>query len=126
MSESNGQDVFRITRKGRKKFAFGEGQPFEVDVIAVGNQWYEISERFRDKDGKVPPDQTEAFNKAMILFVTELSGAASEGPETITLTEALEFLKLINEEGDRLRGFFTRESSAVSSSPASSELILEE
>ena len=44
---SNG--VIRVGRKGRKKFAFGEGEPFEVDVVVAFQEWICIDDGFRER-----------------------------------------------------------------------------
>lgn len=80
MSEGNG--VIRIGRKGRKKFAFGDdGQPFEVDVVRVFQQWIEIDDGFRpdeeDAQGRRPIPLTDmpAYHDAAVTFVKELASA---------------------------------------------------
>ena len=126
MSAANGNgEILTIGRKGRKKFRLDEAsEPVVLDVVAVANQWYDILDRYRGDDGNIKQEYAEEVNRQAVVFATELLNAPTSGPDTIDLTEALQFLKMILEESDKMRPFFTRDSSAPPSSRESTELIL--
>ncbi len=109
MSAENGVEIIKIGRKGRKKFQLGDRPPFEIDVILVQNQWLEIDRGFRDEKDEIPPERNAEANKAAWLFVSELCGTPTTSPddaESLTMTEALEFLNVLTREGAKLADFF--------------------
>ncbi len=114
----NGIPVIRIGRKGRRLIAFGEGEPFEVDVVGVANAYTDVVRAFHDDNGRVPPERNQELNGAALEFVKQISGQAD-----LSMAEALEFLKVITEEQEKLKGFFALKSEGAPPSPASSELI---
>ena len=122
--------VLRIGRKGKKTFAFGEEgesgcEPFEVDVVAVYNQWAGIVSDYPVKeDGSIGWKELEARNRATVEFVRELTKTPSspDGIEHLTLAEVLEFIKMIGEEKEKLASFFAPKSVAGPSSQESTEL----
>jgi hypothetical protein len=122
MSETNGSGIIRIGKKGLRKFTFDEdADAFEIDVIAAQAQWLELDRQFRDDNNEVPPDKLIALNEEARRFAMEL--AYDTKPKRIlSIAEALEFLKLLNEEAGRLADFFTPKDSEVPSSRESSEL----
>ncbi len=98
MSISNG--VVRISRKGKKKFAFGdEGEAFEIDVVEVFQKWIGVDEQYRDEDRNIP--NVPKFHEAAVNFVKEIS----KYPELST-SEALDFLARLREVYDELALFF--------------------
>ncbi len=116
-ASENGHQVIRIGRKGRQWYAIGDGEPFEIDVVAVHGQWVEIDRQFRDDNGEMPAEQFPEANKCAWQFVHELSGT-----KDLTLAEALEFIRNITEEVLKLKDFFAVRSSEKQSSPESTEL----
>jgi hypothetical protein len=117
VSASNG--VIRIGRKGIKKFAFGDGEPFDVDVVVAFQGWIGIDERFRisetDSDLVTPDDvgtistaDMPAYHLAALEFVRRLA-TNPNGSDTctaITVAEALDFLARLREQYDELADFF--------------------
>ena len=113
MSANNG--VVRIGRKGLKKFAFGEtGEPFEVDVVNVFQEWLLIDESLRSEGGEIKMEYMPAYHQAAVAFVERLSGF------TITTAEALDFLARLREQYDELASFFQPRSLEKRASPATS------
>lgn len=116
MSETNG--IIRIGTKGRKQFAFGDDEPFTVDVIDVSNRWAAIDSEFRQLDSNgqlvVPPAQMLPLNDACWNFVREISGCGN-----ISKAEAIEFMKHITDEANALQDFFSPKS--VEKKPSSQE-----
>lgn len=119
MSESNGDGVIRVGRKGLKKFAFGdEGVPFQVDVVVAFQEWIGIDDGFRptetNSDGNrlIPADQMPEYHEAAVNFVERLANAkwvdGGDTPPLITLTvaEALDFIARLREQYDELAVFF--------------------
>ncbi len=110
MSSSNG--VIRIGRKGLTKFAFGDGNPFEVDVVVAFQQWITIDNDFRseeDPEGNrsIPTAQMLAYHEAAVSFVEQLSSNGHQSNRgTITTAEALDFLARLREQYDELATFF--------------------
>lgn len=117
MSEGNGTGVIRIGRKGKRYFAFGDGAPFEIDVVVVHNQWMDVDRSFRDEKGEVPEGKLTELNHACWSFVKEVSGVAD-----LTLAEALDFLARVTEESGRLADFFVPKLPEGPSSPARTDV----
>lgn len=121
MSENNG--VIRIGRKGLKKFAFGDGEPFEVDVVSALQAWVAIDESFRpeteDENGNRPVATSDmlAYNQAAVSFCKELAGEA-DGPTS--KAEALDFIARLREQYDELAHFFRPNLQKERDSPVSS------
>ncbi len=119
MSANNG--IIRIGRKGLKKFAFGDdGAPFEVDVVAVFQQWISIDDNFRtlSEDRSIPTAEMPAYHVAAQVFVKELSG------NEVTIAEALDFIARLREQWDELGAFFQPKSREKRDSPDTSEVEL--
>jgi hypothetical protein len=117
MSANNG--VIRIGRKGIKKFAFGDDEPFEVDIVVAFQEWVGVDESFRptdpDTEGNrsIPTDQMMAFHQAAVDFVEGLAnkawadGAGTPPPAVdLTKAEALDFIARLREQYDELAVFF--------------------
>lgn len=125
MSESNG--VIRIGRKGIKKFAFGDGPVFEVDVVVAFQRWVVIDDSFRPvpanpEEGRpIPVAEIPTYHEAGRSFVAELSGY---NPEDITTAEALDFLARLREQYDELATFFRPKLRDEQDSPATSGAAL--
>ena len=129
MSESNG--VLRIGRQGRKKFQFGDDDPaFEIDVIDVYNQFSETDLKLRDAKGVLTPDKVGDWNKAVWGFVQQVvldhmpKDAAEKVNAGMSLTDARAFLKLLQEEANRLIPLFKLESGEKPSSPENSGIAV--
>ena len=130
MSEGNGDGVIRITTAGMVRFAIGDGEPFEIDVIAVVNQWDAIDESFRDEKRLVPKEKWTEFYECQLNFVRELAlgeewrdKVKADPKSDITLTGAFHFMKHLRLEGDKLRTFFAVDSPKEPSSPPSSPTV---
>jgi hypothetical protein len=108
---SNGE-VIRISRKGLKKFAFGEeGEPFEVDVITTFQKWISIDNDFRDDGGLVPPQEVAAYHQAAVDFACQACNASSNpAVGFITTAEALDFIARLREQWEDLTTFFRSKS----------------
>jgi hypothetical protein len=110
MSQDNG--VIRVGRKGLKKFAFGDGPVFEVDVVEAFQEWIGIDDEFRptdiDEDRSVPVARMPEYHAAAVAFAKRLSGNTSVrgAPEDITVAEALDFIARLREQYDELADFF--------------------
>ncbi len=104
MSEGNGIPILNITRKGTATFQFEGGRPFKVDLVLVANDWLEVDRAFRDDKGDVPNDRLRELNHAAWAFVNEF--AKQSGVENLTMTEALQFLAMMNAEAEKLKVFF--------------------
>jgi hypothetical protein len=119
MSEHNG--IIRIGRKGIKKFAFGDGPAFEVDVVAVFQEFLRIDDVFRpaeeDEGGfrRMPLDQVSHFHGRLLEFVQQLSN------QTVSTGEALDFFARVREEYDALADFFLPKRRKKDESSATSE-----
>lgn len=101
---TNGTGIIQIGRKGMKKFQFGDdGQPFEVDVTQVWNDFISIADHFRGEDGNVPRDKADEHNRAIAEYVADKSKMPVG---ELSLSEVLEFQAVIMEEAEKLRDFF--------------------
>lgn len=128
MSASNG--VIRIGRKGLKKFAFGDGPVFEVDVVVAFQQWVAIDESFRpeteDADGnrRVAVENMAAYHQAAVEFVSQLQNFHDPKHlpmrEMITTAEALDFIARLREQYEELAVFFRPNLQKEQDLPASS------
>jgi hypothetical protein len=123
----NGRPIVRIGRKGRQWFALGEeGEPFEVDVVAIHSQWVDIDRTFRNEKNELPLEKIAEANAAAWQFVHDIGINAGLSFDDMTLAEALEFICKIAEETDRLKDFFVPKLSGERSSPESTELTFSE
>lgn len=134
MSQDNG--IIRIGRKGKKKFAFGDNPPFEVDVVESFQKWIIIDDEFRQEcnignaegSRRIPPAEVPRWHQAAVEFVTELVSLdrliVGKEPEiSITIAEALDFLARLREEYDKLVVFFQPKSQDEPESPDTSERV---
>lgn len=123
-ASSNG--VIRIGRKGTKKFAFGDGEPFEVDVVVAFQHWIGIDDGLRppneDDNGNRPIAVCDmpAFHQSAVGFASEMSGC-----NDVTTAEALDFIARLREQYNELADFFRPKSREEPASPASSEAGLQ-
>jgi hypothetical protein len=121
MSEANG--VIRIGRKGKMKFAFGDGPAFEVDIIEIHDEWWVIDQSLRDAENKVPVDQTCAYNMSKLTYVQNIvNKACGPGAPILTHAEAAEFIVKVQQEVLKLRDFFDPALSEQPISPLPTEL----
>lgn len=118
MSANNG--VIRVGRKGRKKFAFGEGEPFEVDVVVAFQEWIGIDDSFREQseDRSIQTATMPEYHQAALSFVQRLAGE-SAGSD-ITTAEALDFIARLREQYDEVAVFFQPRSRDEPDLPATS------
>ena len=119
--------------EGRLQVQFGEAPAFEIDVMAVSNEWFRVDSSFRDDNDKIPRERLPDFGEAPWRFVRDLMARAMEkmdqvnkakmvaAADRITLAVAQRFLHKITEETKRLRSFFEESSPAPLSSPESSK-----
>lgn len=131
MSQNNG--VVRIGRKGIVKFAFGDDEPFEVDVVTAFQAWANIDEEFRldgpnvpdDQRGLVPSQDMPRYHQAAVDFVQKLAtDPRTHNTPQLTVAEALDFLARLREQYDELVHFFRPKQRAERESPASTETAL--
>lgn len=115
MSADNG--IIKIGRKGLKKFAFGDGPVFEVDVVVAFQEWIRIDDSFRppeDEEGnrRIPMEQMGEYHKTALEYVNELRNRGTRGEVSpndanrLTTAEALDFLARLREQYDELANFF--------------------
>ncbi len=134
MSASNG--VVRISRKGKKKFAFGDegtpgSEPFEVDIVNVFHQWLAVDEEFRSQydealDGTrpIPQCDTNKFHEVLVKFVDSLRGinvSDANYKTNLTTAEASDFLARLREQYDELVVFMRPKLREKQDSPVTSE-----
>lgn len=128
MSQSNG--VIRIDKKGKKKFAFGDGEVFEFDVVEVFQKWIIIDDQFRPDEPNeaghrvISVEEVPQWHQALVLFVKSLMVSDQD----ITIAEGLEFLARLREEYDKLVDFFHPRSKDEHESPdtSRSEIVFSE
>jgi len=123
MAEGNGRPVFQIGRKGIRLVAFGEGKPFEVDVVKAHNEWITIDRSFRNEKMEIPTERQGEHDRALYLFVKSLTETSGCPVENLSLAEAMEFRKFLYEEVDGLSDFFVPKSRKEPSSPESSAQV---
>ena len=95
------EGVIKIGRKGIRKFAFGDGAEFAIDVISVRNEWLEIDRSFRDENSMIAPENVAKLNQSALAFVREVAK-----DQSVNMSEALEFMARLTEEAAKLRRFF--------------------
>ncbi len=122
MSGSNGNGILRIGEEGRLKVAFGDRQPFEIDVMQTNSAFVAIDQAFRDPDGKVPRERIPELNQEIWRFVLAVA-AGTIDEKDLSLTMALRFVKHLTEEAVKLKDFFEVKSSDAPSLPERTELI---
>lgn len=123
-SASNG--VIRIGRKGLKKFAFGDGPVFEVDVVVAFQQFLVIDDSFRaeeDAEGRrsIPLERMQDYHQEIVAFVSSLEGTPNA---SLTVAEALDFLARLREQYEEVATFFRPKSSDEQESPDTSQQAL--
>ena len=113
MTAPNGREIIRIGRKGKRLFAIGDGEPVELDVVVVQQQWSDVRRVYEGDDRKVPPENFADCNQAAFAFVQGLFPDVQD----LSGAEAGEFLALVNEEVQKLQVFFKGRSPDGRSSP---------
>ena len=112
MSASNGDEVIRIEKKGIKKFAFGDGPVFSVDVIRAMDAWNGIDGEYRDAAGGVPKEKLAAWRRAQLNFARDWVTAtvdpqvAAQIVPEIDDAQALAFINRLDAYIDGLKDFF--------------------
>jgi hypothetical protein len=119
MSEGNGESVIKIERRGIRKFALGDGEPFAVDVVHVVNEWYDVDRTFRNEAGVVPPEKVKDYHAAVLKFVRDL---AQDG--AVNMAEAQGLMKRLTDEAEALQRFFGVITDGGPSSPPSSTTVV--
>lgn len=114
--------VIKIGRKGLRRFALGDGEPVELDVIHVWNQWLEVDRAFRDEHDKIPRERWGEYSAAEVEFARQMLQAGED--QRFSETEAKEFIRLLGEEAEKLTAFFVPRSRGEPSSPQGSALQL--
>lgn len=126
MSEGNGSSgILKIGERGRLKCQFGDRPLFEVDVIALHSSFNALQASFRDAEGKIAAERAQELNQEIWRFVLAAS-AGTIDEKDLSLSMALEFLKGISEEAQRLSDFFLPRSSAKPSSAERTTAIFSE
>jgi hypothetical protein len=119
--------------EGKMQVQFGNAPAFEIDAMAVMNEWYAKDQSFRDDKGEVPKAHFADYQLAPWQFVRTLMDRIMPGLETneqrkqmkeaadkLSLSNANKFLHLVHQETKRLRHFFEESSTAGPSLPESS------
>lgn len=125
MSTAKSNGVIRIGRKGVKKFAFGDGEPFDVDIVVAFQEWIGIDDEFRpaepDADGRrpIPTAEMPRYHAEAAAYVSRLSNV------DVTAAEALDFIARLREQYDELAVFFQPKSLVERDSQSSSEPVSE-
>ena len=125
-AESNGVLKINLPKRGRVKFQFNDDDvPFEIDVIEVYDQWFEVDWKHRDKEGVLPKDKWNEHGKDRQEFVQAIvNDAYAKIPDAATpnlsRAEAEAFVTAIITEARKLRDFFLPKDEMTSSSPESS------
>lgn len=118
--------VLKIGKRGRAKFQFDEAdEPFEVDIMAVYDQWCDIDMELRelneDKKWILPPKKMNEYGQLRLNFVQAVVNdaytAMQKAVPTIDRAQAEGFIDLIVQEAARLRNFTLQKSDDHSSSP---------
>lgn len=119
MSDSNG--VIRIGKKGIKKFAFGDAEPFEVEIVGAWQKWLVVDESFRppqfNEDGTPNENRNVSNESAGEYYKAAQDFVKGLGAGDVTPAEALEFLARLKEEWDNLITFFRPRSRDERDSP---------
>jgi hypothetical protein len=106
--------VIRLSRKGLKKFAFGDdGPPFEVDVVTTFQQWSELDEGYRDENRGVK--DMMSYHTAAVEYVKHISKY-----NELTVAEAFDFIARLREAYDDVAVFFRPKSLEERGSPGTS------
>lgn len=102
--------VLKISRKGKLKFTFDDEVVFEVDVIGVHDEWWQIDQTFRDEKNEIPAGQIVVYNQSRLQFIQAIVNAAYEAvgkqPPQLTHVEASEIMAKVTEKVLELRDFF--------------------
>jgi hypothetical protein len=134
MSESNGSGILKVGRRGLRKMQYDDNTPVvELDILHVSNQWAEIDAEFRNDKGEILPNKNGEYLAAAVRFASAILQvpmpmqaapglSLPEQPLPLSIADAFHFLKLINDESEKLKPFFVIESAAKPSSPSSSEV----
>lgn len=130
MTTSNGDGVIRIGRKGIKKFAFGDGPVFEVDVVRAFHEWLRTDEQYRKEEGenkgKVLAEDLPAYHQAAVEFAQLLATpVGSQDVPIITVAEALDFKARLCEQYGELADFFLPKKRQKDESPDTSGVELQ-
>jgi len=132
VSAANGERILDVGRQGRIKVHFGDDTDptFYIDAIEVYNSFAEMDMQFRDEKGEFDKTKTADWNKACWGFVQQVvldhladQKAAEKINAGMSLTDARRFLKLLQEEANRLIPFFRLDSAERRSSPESSPTV---
>ncbi len=128
MGKSLENGVVRIARKGLVKFAFGDGPEFQIDVIAVYDEWWQADASMRT-DGKLPTDKQVAWNETRRAFVQNIAAQAARKSDpacdwkpALSMAEVGEFMARLNDEVEKLRPFFAPTAGVPPSSPENTGL----
>lgn len=125
MSGSNADSIFRIEKKGVMRVAFGDGKPFEFDVIKAYNDWWDVRREFEDESGKVQRELYPQMRLAQHNFVCALAGIDPE-KSPLTQWDVDCFMnKAVIEKAEELIRFFEPPSKEKPSSSESTELRFE-
>ncbi len=107
--------VVKISRRGLAKFQFGDDDaPFEVDVLAVYDQWYVVNWQLRvideKGDGVVPTDKQDEYGQNRQTFAQAVVNSAYESQKlgaapVLSRAEAEAFIDEISKKAAELRNF---------------------
>ena len=115
MGADNGVPIIKIGRKGKKTFQFGDdGMPFSIDVVAVHNLYLDYCRPLQNDKGIIPPEKIAEQSKIILELCRDISQTAD-----LNLSECLEFISVLGEEVEKLRGFFDADLRKKRSSPES-------
>lgn len=131
MSANNGEklNIIRIKRKGLRHFEFGDpaedppekcSGPFQIDVVAEQNQLSELFSASQTDAGKLSVPE---WNRIQWKWVQDLVQREVGRAVVLTQAEALEFIKVLNEETEKLADFFSPKRATAPSSPDSSTTL---
>jgi hypothetical protein len=125
MSETNGDGVLNLCRdapQGILAIRFDENsEKVLIDVVHVSNQWAAIDAKFRDKDGKVPPEKFIELDVAAHEFAAHY--LKIKDPAALSVGSAWCFLKFLADKEKELKAFFEPSTGEAPSSAENMELI---
>lgn len=118
---TNGRRIVTLGRMGRVPFRLAEDTPLvELDVALVWNSWLTISNAFFEGKNELPTERLLEYNKAMYEFAQE--HLQLNDKSKMSLSDAIHFIKAIEQEWRAARAFFEPKSEEKPSSPPPSDV----
>jgi hypothetical protein len=120
VSQNNGTEIIKVGSRGLRKFQFDEESEIVIlDVLHIATLWSEIDRSFRDDKGALVAGRTIEHMDKAVEFAAELLKVEKD---KLSKADAFHFLKLIDDEGEKLKPFFEPASAVRPSSSAGSDV----